>query len=145
MGLLDSVLGSVLGGNSSNSPIQGVLSSILSGNQGGGPATGSQPGLGGLLQRFTQAGYGGAANSWVGNGPNQPIPPEALQNVFGQQQVNQWAQQTGMEPHGLLSALSQFLPQAVDKMTPGGQLPAGSGSPFDEAGTELPSGGSRFT
>ena len=91
-----------------------------------------------MLQRFQQAGYGDQANSWVGNGPNQPIQPSALQNVFGHDQVNQWAQQTGMAPNDLLGQLASFLPHAVDKMTPEGHLPAGSGSPFDEAGVEVP-------
>ncbi len=91
----------------------------------------------GLIQQFAQSGHGDAVNSWVGNGPNQPIQPSALQQVFGQHQVNQWSQQTGMAPNDLLSQLSQFLPHAVDKMTPNGQVPS-SGSPFDEAGVELP-------
>ncbi len=59
--------------------------------------------------------------------------------MFGQDQVNQWSQQTGMPAHDLLTQLSQFLPHAVDKMTPNGEVPSSaSGSPFDDAGVELP-------
>ena len=141
MSLLDSVLGGLLGGNSSASPMQGILGSLLGG--GGGPAQGQQSGIAGLLGRFQQAGLGDVAKSWVGTGPNQQVRPEQLQNVFGQDQVNQWSQQSGMAPHDLLGQLAQFLPHAVDRMTPNGQVPQGGGSPFDEAGVELP-GGNRF-
>lgn len=140
MGILDTVLGGLMGGNTASSPIQSVLSSMLGGQGAAGAQGAAQPGIGGLLQRFTQAGYGNQANSWVGGGPNQSIEPSALQHVFGEDQVNQWSQQTGMAPHDLLSQLSQFLPHAVDQMTPNGQVSPGSssGSPFDDAGVELP-------
>ena len=44
-----------------------------------------------------------------------------------------------MQPHDLLSQLSQYLPHAVDKMTPGGQVPteAGEGGAFDGAGINM--------
>ena len=138
MSILDSVLGGLLGGNSNAGPMQSILGSLLGGGGQQGGQQGGQSGLGGLLSRFQQAGMGGVADSWVRNGPNQPVSPQQLQNVFGQEQVNQWSQQSGMQPHDLLSQLSQFLPHAVDRMTPGGQLPPGGGSPFDQAGVELP-------
>ena len=138
MSILDSVLGGLLGGSGNAGPMQSILGSLLGG--GGQQGYGGQPGLGGLLNRFQQAGLGGVANSWVANGPNQPVSPQQLQNVFGQEQVNQWSQQSGMQPHDLLSQLSQFLPHAVDRMTPDGRAPPGpgGGSPFDDAGVELP-------
>lgn len=154
MGIFDSIIGGLLGGNTAPGPIQSVLGSIMGG--GGG----AQPGVAGLIQRFTDAGHGAVANSWVGNGANQPAEPGMLQQVFGQGQVNQWAQQTGMAPHDLLGQLAQFLPHAVDSMTPNGQIPAGGSfdgagsnlgggsssgsSPFDEAGVDL-GGGTRRT
>ena len=133
MGILDSILGGLLGGNSNASPLQSILGSIL-----GGSAGGSGSGLGGLLQQFQQAGHGETANSWVSNGPNQPISPGALQDVFGHQQVNQWAQQSGMSSSDLLSQLSNLIPHAVNQMTPNGQVPPSTGgNPFDEGGVEL--------
>ena len=139
------------GGNAAQSPVGGILGSLLGGGGGGGGGMlGSllgggqqqpqqaQGGLGGLLQRFQHAGMGDVANSWVGTGPNQPVSPNQLQQVFGQEQVNQWAQQTNMQPHDLLSQLSQFLPHAVDRMTPNGQVP--DGDPFAGGGVNLGSG-----
>jgi uncharacterized protein YidB (DUF937 family) len=130
MGLLDSVLGNLLGGSGggSASPIGSVLSSMLGGQQGGTASTnqgalGSLGGLGGLLSQFDQAGLGHVAQSWIGNGPNQSVTPNQLQNVFGEDRVNDMANQAGMQPGDFLSQLSQHLPAAVNGMTPNGQLP----------------------
>ncbi len=133
MGLLDSVLGGLLGGGGgSSSPMGSVLSSLLGGGQQGtqAPGMGSMMGggqmaggLGGLVSSFQQAGLGHIAQSWVGNGPNQPVSPQQLQNVFGEQQVQNMASQSGMAPGDFLSQLSQHLPNAVHGMTPNGQLP----------------------
>lgn len=153
MGLLDGILGSLLGGNSNASPLQSILGSMLGGGgqpQQGGAAGGGGlggllgggaggGGLGGLLSQFQNAGLGNVAQSWVGSGPNQQVSPDQLHQVFGEQQVNQWAQQSNMQPHDLLSQLSQYLPHAVDQMTPGGQVPAasGEGGAFDGAGINM--------
>jgi uncharacterized protein YidB (DUF937 family) len=129
MGLLDSVLSGLMGGGSA-SPIQGVLMNMLGGGQQAG--TGQQSpgmgggmagGLGGLLSSFQGAGLGHIAQSWVGNGPNQSVSPQQLQSVFGEQQVQSMASQSGMAPTDFLSQLSQHLPNAVNGMTPNGQLP----------------------
>lgn len=148
MGLLDSVLGGVLGSNHQSSPISGLLGGLLGGGQQpaqggggmlGGLLGGGQPqatggmmgggGLGGLLGMLQQAGLGHVAQSWVSNGPNQQVSPDQLQQAFGQERVQQMSQQTGLAPHDLLSQLSQHLPNVVDRMTPNGQAPEG-GDPF---------------
>jgi uncharacterized protein YidB (DUF937 family) len=79
--------------------------------------------LGGLLQQFQQAGLGHVADSWVGTGPNTPVSPGQLRDVFGQDRVRDMASQSGMPEDDFLSQLSQHLPSAVDGMTPQGRLP----------------------
>ncbi len=133
MGLLDSVIGSVLGNamGGQSSPMGGILGSLLGGGQMGGANAGmgglgnlgGAGGLGGLLSQFENAGLGHVAQSWVGNGPNQPVSPQQLQNVFGQDQVQTMANQAGMPQGDFLSQLSQHLPAAVNGMTPNGRLP----------------------
>ena len=125
MGLLDSVIGGLMGGGSSgSSPMGGILSSLLGGGQSGGVGgAGMGGGLGGLVSKFEQAGLGNVAQSWIGNGQNQPVSPSQLQDVFGENQVQGMARQAGMQPHDFLSQLSQHLPKAVDGMTPNGRLP----------------------
>ena len=140
MGLLDSVLGGLMGGGASGggSPIAGVLQGLLGGGQqqggmgqpaqgaGGMGGMGMAGGIGGLLSAFEGAGLGHIAQSWVGNGPNQSVSPEQLTSVFGQNQVNSMASQAGLAPTDLLSQMSQHLPAAVDGMTPGGQANEGT-------------------
>ena len=125
MGLLDSVLGGLMGGGAgASSPMGGVLGGLLGGGQSGGMASGmGGGGLGSLMSQFQQGGLGHIAQSWVGNGPNQPVSPEQLHGVLGADQVQSMASQAGMQPQDFLSQLSQHLPDAVHGMTPSGRLP----------------------
>jgi uncharacterized protein YidB (DUF937 family) len=128
MGIFDSIIGNVLGGQGGNtSPIGGVLSSLLEGGgQNQGTGQGMSGGLGGLVSSFEQGGLGHIAQSWIGNGENHPVSPDQLQQVMGNDQVQTMSNQAGMEPNEFLSQLSQHLPNAVHAATPNGQLPQGS-------------------
>ena len=137
MPLLQDILGGLMGGSTGGaSPMQGVLMGLLGGGQQGGAGMAGQNamagggqgalmggGLGGLISKFEQAGLGQIAQSWVGNGPNQPVSPQQLQSVLGDNQVQGMASQSGMAPNDFLSQLSQHLPNAVNQMTPDGKLP----------------------
>lgn len=139
MGILDSIIGNLLGGGQNQnqagggSPLGGIISSVLGGGGQGGQSGGlgalgggMAGGLGGLVSQFEQAGLGDVAKSWIGNGPNQSVSPSQLQSVFGAQQTQAMADQAGMDHGDFLSQLSQHLPRAVDGMTSGGQAPDGS-------------------
>ena len=136
MGILDTIMSSLGGGTGSGgaSPIQGILGSLLGGGQAnqagtqgtaapGGGMGGMAGGLQGLMSKFEGAGLGGIAQSWVGNGANQPVSPEQLHGVLGNDQVQAMSSQSGMAPQDFLSQLSQHLPNAVNAATPNGRLP----------------------
>jgi uncharacterized protein YidB (DUF937 family) len=126
MSLLNSVIGNLMGGgaSSSSSAVAGILAGLLGGEQASGMGQSGTGGvLGGLVSQFQRAGLGHVAQSWVSNGPNQPISPQDLQRVFGEDQVQGMARQAGMHPGDFLSQLSRHLPNAVDGMTPNGRLP----------------------
>ena len=134
MGLLDSVFGSVLGGGQQQGGGAGALINIVAGmlanrGQGGtgaaGDAGGALGGLAGLAEQFQRSGMGDVMNSWIGAGQNQPISPDALGNVLGDDLLGKLAQQTGMAQGDLLGQLSQMLPQMVDQATPEGRIPEG--------------------
>ena len=118
MGLLDSLLSSVLGGGNAGKQdmlmqlVTGLITSHSSGN-----------GLAGLAQQFDKQGLGHLMQSWVGTGENQAISPDQLHQVLGAEQVQHFAQKTGMEGSQVTSALSALLPQIIDKLTPHGQVP----------------------
>ena len=127
MGLLDSVLGGMLGGGQQQQGGAGALISIVAGmlaNQGGA-AGGSGGGLAGLAEQFQRGGMGDVMNSWIGKGENQQISPDQLGGVLGGDLLSQLTQQTGMGQGDLLGQLSQLLPRMVDKATPDGAMPAG--------------------
>jgi uncharacterized protein YidB (DUF937 family) len=80
-------------------------------------------GLGELVDRFKQSGYGEAAESWVGTGPNRFMTPAQLEQAIGPEVLDTLSKQTGSKDD-LLGRLSRSLPNAVDSYTPEGRLPA---------------------
>ena len=141
MGILDSVIGGLLGGNQNAGPMGSILGSILGGGaQRGGPMGGmggmgggmgggglggmlGGGGLGGLIDALTRSGHGDIAQSWVNHGENRPVAPNQLMDALGPDTVDQLQQQTGMPREELLSELSHTLPHVVDQLTPEGRLP----------------------
>ena len=83
-------------------------------------------GLSGLIAKFQQGGLGDAVASWVGTGKNLPITPDQLQSVLGNAQVQAIAQKLGLSTDDVAHALANLLPQAIDHLTPNGQVPSSS-------------------
>lgn len=80
-------------------------------------------GLGELLERFRNAGASEQVDSWVSRGENQPITREHVEKVIDQQTLDELAKQTGLNKEDLIDRITHDLPDAVDKVTPAGQLP----------------------
>ena len=155
MGLLDSMLGSVLNAQQSGAQGgQGGLADVLGGLLGTGPG-GAQPGgagglgallpviigmlanngqgggLGGLMEKFNQAGLGDVLGSWIGTGQNAPISGEQLGEVLGGDAMGELAAQLGMSQGDAAGQLAQVLPGLIDQLTPQGAAPEGG---FGNAG-----------
>jgi uncharacterized protein YidB (DUF937 family) len=77
-------------------------------------------GIQGIVAQLEQQGLGGTVRSWVGTGPNHPISPDQVHQAFGADTVKALAAKLGMSPEDLAAKLSTVLPQAIDKLTPGG-------------------------
>ena len=144
MGLLDQVLGAAgaaMGGQQSQQQggLAGMLGGLTGGSGGGlGGLAALLPvvagmlgndnqngGLGGLLEKFNQAGLGDVAKSWVGNGENTPISGDQLSNVLGGDMMGELAAKLGMSQGDAAGGLAQMLPGLIDKLTPHGAAPAG--------------------
>ncbi|MGH8266644.1 MAG: YidB family protein, partial [Steroidobacteraceae bacterium] len=80
-------------------------------------------GVQGIVSQLEQQGLGGVARSWVSTGANQAISPAQISQVFGSGMLGQLAAKAGLDPQALASKLSQALPAAIDKLTPGGAIP----------------------
>ena len=117
-GGLGGLLGGLLGGSSA-----GMGSATLPADEDQAHQAVSG-GLGELLQRFQQNGYGDIANSWIGNGPNRSIAPDQLHQALGSDTVDDLSHQTGVPKNDLLSQLAQALPTLVDRFTPQGRIPS---------------------
>jgi len=117
-------LGGALGGGGGlGDLLKGGLGGLLAGGAAGSVLSG---GLGDLLNQFQQKGHGDTVNSWVSNGPNKQIAPGDLASALGADQIDQLSSQSGLSRDELLKGLSQYLPDAVNHLTPDGRLPSES-------------------
>ena len=127
-GGLGNVLGSVLGGGSpgatadDDSPLGGkgallamLLPLAIQLIQRNG-------GVGGLLDRFKQAGHGPQVASWLSTGENQPVDPQAVGQVIGLDELSQLSQRLGVPSDQVASGLAQILPQVVNHLSPAGDM-----------------------
>jgi uncharacterized protein YidB (DUF937 family) len=119
MGLLDQI-GGMLGGSQQ----QGGTGDILAVAQ---HLLEQNGGVQGLVQKFQQGGLGDAVASWVGTGQNLPVSADQIKQVLGNGQLTEIAGKLGLDPSQLSTQLAQHLPGLVDKLTPNGQVPQGSG------------------
>ena len=118
MGLFDSVLGAVSGQLQQQGGLTSVLGGLLADN-------GEMGGLGGLVEKFKQAGMADQVNSWIGNGQNLPISAEQISQILGSDVVRNIAAKLGIDPDQAAQQLSAMLPGLIDKLTPHGEAPAG--------------------
>lgn len=108
MGLLDGILGGLVGGEMAT-----VVNGLIE----------KHGGVQGIVSQLQQQGLGPTVKSWVGAGPNQAISAEQIHQAFGQDTIAALAAKVGLNPQDLAQRLAQVLPQAIDKLTPGGVVP----------------------
>lgn len=107
----------------------GLLDGLVGGAMGAAATTAVEHliqqhgGLGGMLAQLQSQGLGPAVQSWVSNGPNQPVTADQVHNAFGADMMAQIAAKVGMNPADLSQKLAQILPQAVNHLTPAGVAP----------------------
>jgi len=104
MGFLDNVL------NGLGDDAAGGLGDLLK-NQGG---------VGGLAEKFGQAGLGDVVGSWVGKGANAGISADQITAVLGSGPIADFAAKLGVSPEQAGETLAGLLPEAIDRLTPGG-------------------------
>ena len=91
---------------------QVVLTQVL--NQMGG--------VQGVLQKLQQAGLGGQVSSWLGNGPNEPVTPDAIGNAIGRSKIGEMATKLGVPPDQLSQMIAHALPGLIDRISPNGTV-----------------------
>jgi uncharacterized protein YidB (DUF937 family) len=138
--------GGGLGGALGGAAIASVLGGMLGGRRGGmmvGRSGGSSGrtalllmmlpmamrwvqnngGMNAVLERFKQKGYGKHTQSWVDTGDNDPLDEQAVEQVVGQNDLQQMAQRLGVPENEVAEAFAEIMPEMVDKMSPQGRVP----------------------
>jgi uncharacterized protein YidB (DUF937 family) len=117
MGILDGLLGGLMGGGTDTaqqgqSPLMMVALQLIQQNGG----------LPGIISKLQNGGLAQQVGSWVGTGQNMPVSGGQLQEVLGSGSIGQIAQQLGLSHGDASSGLAQVLPQLIDHLTPTGQV-----------------------
>lgn len=128
MGLMDSMreavtgeIGKRFGQVASEQPLGSQLLSMFGGGN-------QRRGLGELVSTFQQKGLAGIVNSWVSTGANSPINADQIEQVLGQERLQQIAAKFGVPPETVKAQLAQVLPDVVDRLTPNGKIENQEGS-----------------
>ncbi|RWB51854.1 YidB family protein [Mesorhizobium sp.] len=109
-------IGELLRGNRDpNNPQGGILDQLSKGVSG--------TALGDIVDRFRNAGAGSKVDSWVSPGPNQPIEPNEVEAAIDDETLASLSMQTGLSRDELISRITRDLPEAINKLTPNGELP----------------------
>ncbi|MFJ9597742.1 YidB family protein [Streptomyces virginiae] len=131
---LGGLLGGLLGGGQGGAGAAGggnilgaLLGALMGGGAGGGPAGGGAKNpLGGLLDMLTRSGLADQAQSWIGTGQNQSVSGAQISEALPDETLQKVAAQAGVSPEQAADQIARTLPQAVDRLTPGGEIPSGS-------------------
>lgn len=110
MGMLDNVLGQVLGSNKDNATALKLLQSLVS----------QQGGMAEVFKKLQAGGLGPALASWVGQNDNQAVSADAMANALGGDLLSKIANQAGVNNTEASSLLAQYLPNMINQLTPHG-------------------------
>ncbi|WHP47002.1 YidB family protein [Mannheimia bovis] len=101
-----------MGGNNQSTAIQ-LIQNLLQ----------SQGGVEGLIAKFQEGGLDDLLRTWVSSDEdNAPVSSEQISNVFGQENIQNAAQDAGVDATDASDLLAQLLPKIVDTLTPNGNV-----------------------
>ncbi len=81
-------------------------------------------GFNGFLERFREAGLGDVASSWVNSGAYTPLSNEQVETVFGEETLEDIADEVELDYDTTTSATAFMTPHIVDNLTPDGVVPS---------------------
>jgi uncharacterized protein YidB (DUF937 family) len=119
MGLLDGVLGKLVGALGGSDPLhKNIVSSVM--ELVNSPQVG---GLAGIVGKFESSGLSTLVQSWVSTGKNLPATGQQIEQGLGVEKIMAMAQSFGVTPEVVKAKLAEILPQVIDKLTPDGVVP----------------------
>ncbi|MFE3491807.1 YidB family protein [Streptomyces sp. NPDC059175] len=124
---LGSLIGSLLGsGQSGQNGAGKILGALLAAFNGGDEATTASSNgspLSGLMDSLSRSGLVEQAQSWIGTGENKPVNGAQIAEALPDDTLKKVAQEAGVSTQQAADEIAQFLPKAVDRLTPNGHLP----------------------
>lgn len=94
-----------------------ALGGLLGKGDGGGVD------IGGLVSGMMQnGGLQNMAESWLGDGDNEPVSGDQVTEIFGQDKIDNFAAELGVDAPTAVDGLTEALPQMVDQGSSGGSL-----------------------
>jgi uncharacterized protein YidB (DUF937 family) len=109
MGLLDGILGGVVGGAAT-----ALVKEYID----------KHGGIRGVVAQLESTGLGDQVKSWVGTGQNLPVSGPQIQQALSGGTLAELAAKFGIPAEQVSGFLAQHLPKAIDEATPSGRLPA---------------------
>ena len=94
-------------------------------------------GIGNVLQRANQRGYGRQADSWVGTGDNEPLDPNAIDDMVGHDEVLRMSRQLGLPEQDVKEGFAEILPEMVNQLSPEGRMPQDADQVLDAGQSTL--------
>jgi len=107
---------SKLGASNDSSTAESALDELVGGSSGFD--------LGDIVGKFTGSGgdLANIAKSWLGDGANDAISPDQLQDAIGGDKIEAFAAKLGIGREEASAGLSSVLPDLIDKSSKGGNL-----------------------
>ena len=106
MGLFDGVVGGAVGAG-----VATILNDFIQ----------KQGGVRGIVAQFEKQGLGPTVKSWVSTGENQPITADQMHRAVGYEKLQE-LDELEISPDEVAAKLSEYLPKAIDKATPRGNV-----------------------
>jgi uncharacterized protein YidB (DUF937 family) len=76
------------------------------------------------MDSFRNSGQAETADSWVTVGvPTKGLSPSQVEQAVGAENLAELSQRTGLSREELLKRLATAIPESVDRLTPGGNIP----------------------
>ena len=130
MGLFDNLAGKVIGKLGSDDNQNAMLQAAIK-------LFHEHGGLSGILDMFRAAGMQAEVDSWVGTGPNLPLTPPQVVQALGQPTLEDIAGRIDMPTAEVTRKLAEYLPKAIDRLTPDGTVPRNQAAVLLQAMTML--------
>jgi uncharacterized protein YidB (DUF937 family) len=83
----------------------------------------SSGGLQGMTSKLTNSGLGKQVQSWIGNGENEPVSGQQVQQAMDPNELHQMAENAGMSDEEASDQIAKAMPEMVNEATPEGQIP----------------------